>query len=139
MFGFIKHSYPYYHLQYALYDFDKSSYNYFDGSTSWNTMLVHNIDLYDDANHQEHLITTYLEKYVGKITSIKDVYHNKYEKTIAITFEWWYKNDFTIALSGVMDQQVSLGKNKKIYKQTELFYFDGDDDNVRYSNMIEAI
>ena len=136
MFGFIKQYTPE-HLQYADEKFDTSCFSYFDSCTSWNTILVHNIDYLDDSNHQEHVIITHLEKYIGQITSIKDVYHNKYEKTIAITFEWWYRNDFTIALSDRMDQQISVENNKKIYKQTELFYI--DEEGTRFSSMVEAV
>ena len=136
MLGFIKQYNPD-HIQYAVDDFDQSCFSYFDRSSTWNTILVHNIDLHNDSNHQEHLIITYLEKYIGHITSIKDVYHNKYENTIAITFAWWYKNSFTIALSDKMDQQISVEQYKKIYKQTELFYF--DEEGTKYSNLIEAV
>tara|TARA_B110000091_G_scaffold201546_1_gene233255 strand:+ start:1195 stop:1605 length:411 start_codon:yes stop_codon:yes gene_type:complete len=136
MFGFIKQYTPD-HLQYADDEFDQSCFSYFDSSTSWNTILVHNIDIHDDSNHQEHVIITHLEKYIGKIASINDVYHNKYEKTIAITFAWWYRNDFTITLSDAMDTQIKVDGDKKIYKQTELFYF--DEDGTRYSSLIEAV
>jgi hypothetical protein len=115
MFGFTTQYNPE-HLQYAADEFDKSCISYFDNSTSWNTILVHNI---------------------GQITSIKDVYHNKYEKTIAITFAWWYRNNFNIALSDKMDQRVSVENNKKVYKQIELFYF--DEDGTRFSSLVEAV
>ena len=136
MFGFTTQYNPE-HLQYAADEFDKSCISYFDNSTSWNTILVHNIDLFDDSNHQEHVIITRLEKYIGQITSIKDVYHNKYEKTIAITFAWWYRNNFNIALSDKMDQTVSVKNNKKVYRQIELFYF--DEDGTRLSSLVEAV
>jgi len=136
MFGFVKQYTPN-RQQYAMDGFDKTQFSYFDSCTSWNTVLVHNIDLHDDSNHQEHVITTYIEKYIGKITSIKDVYSNKYEKTIAITFEWWYRNGFTIALSDTMDKQIKLPNSKKIYTQMELFY--EDENESRFSNLIEAV
>ena len=48
MFGFIKQYTPE-HLQYADEKFDTSCFSYFDSSTSWNTILVHNIDYLDDS------------------------------------------------------------------------------------------
>jgi hypothetical protein len=123
MFGFIQTNTPFTKRIFTDYDENQQNIRYFDGSNTWNTILVHNIDLHD-SNHHENIMLTMLDKYVGKISGIRDIYQNSYTKTIAITFEWWYENEFTKSLSESMDKKVKLNPNKKLYNQVEMFYTD---------------
>jgi hypothetical protein len=136
MFGFIQNNTPNTKYYFSNYDTDRKNIQYFDGSETWNTILIRNINTHDN-NHQEHVVLTMLEKYIGKIRMIKDVYQNRYEKTIAVTFDWWYKNRFTMILSDNMDESTYVSGNKKIYNEIELIYTCGTE-NVYYS-LIEAV
>lgn len=143
MFKFLQYQnssleYLYLDYQYANNKLDKKNITYFDGIDTWNTILVHNI-CRDHDNHHEHLLITLLEQHIGKIKKIEDVYYNSLEKTIAITFEWWYKNDFTMSLSNVMDKKIKLTNGKTIYNQIEIFYNDCDGLGKTYYNLISAV
>ena len=143
MFRFLQHQssspeYVYSDYYYASNKLNKKNITYFDGTDTWNTILVHNIS-YDDDNHHEHLLITLLEQHVGKIKKIEDVYYHSLEMTIAITFEWWYKNDFTISLSDAMDKKIKLTNGKTIYNQVEIFYTERNGLDKQYSNLISAI
>lgn len=144
MFRFLQYQssspeYIYSDYYYANKKFNKKNITYFDGTDTWNTILVHNISR-DVDNHQEYLLITLLEQYIGKIKKIEDVYHNSLEKTIAITFEWWYKNEFTISLSDTMDKKIKLTNGKTVYNQVEIFYNDYDDNlDKSYYNLISAV
>lgn len=135
MFSFIKSNTPQ-KLIIASDNNDHQQIVRFENDT-WNTILIRNIDLFDN-NHQEHLLITLLENHVGKIKNIKDVYRNRYEKTISVEFEGWYKNEFTVELSDCMDKTFKID-NKKIYNQIELVYTENTNPNIQYFNMIEAV
>jgi len=143
MFRFLQYQsssseYLYSDYHYANNKLNKKNITYFDGTNTWNTILVHNVSR-DDSNHQEHVLVTLLEQHVGKIKNIEDVYYNSLERTIAITFEWWYKNDFTVSLSDAMDKKIKLTDGKTIYNQVEIFYKDYDGLGNDYYNLMSAV
>ena len=66
MFGFIKSYYPTLHKKFS--ELENSRKVYFDNKNTWNTILIHNVNL---APHYEHLLIVEIEQHVGKIKNIQ--------------------------------------------------------------------
>lgn len=131
MFGFIKSYYPTLHKQFS--ELENSRKVYFDNKNTWNTILVHNVNL---NPHYEHLLIVEIEQHVGKIKNIQDIYCNSKKKTLSITFDWWYNNDFTRSLSDKMEEKIFL-ENCEIFNQVEIFYM--DEQNKIVNNIVELV
>lgn len=131
MFGFIKSYYPTLHKQFS--ELENSRKVYFDNKNTWNTILIHNVNL---NPHYEHLLIVEIEQHVGKIKNIQDIYCNSKKKTLSITFDWWYNNDFTRSLSDKMEEKIFL-ENCEIFNQVEIFYM--DEQNNIVNNIVELV
>lgn len=131
MFGYINSYYPTLHKQFS--NSENSSKVYFDNKDTWNTILIHNINL---DPHYEHLLIVEIEQHIGKIKKIQDVYCNSKKKTLSITFDWWYNNHFTRSLSDTMEKKIFL-ENNEIFNQVEIFYMDKHDNIV--NNIVQVV
>jgi hypothetical protein len=131
MFGFIKSYYPTLHKQFS--ELENSRKVYFDNKNTWNTILIHNVNL---NPHYEHLLIVEIEQHIGKIKNIQDIYCNSKKKTLSITFDWWYNNDFTRSLSDKMEEKIFL-ENCEIFNQVEIFYM--DEQNNIVNNIVELV
>ena len=131
MFGFIKSYYPTLHKKFS--ELENSRKVYFDNKNTWDTILIHNVDL---DPHYEHLLIVEIEQHIGKIKNIQDVYCNSKKKTLSITFDWWYNNDFTRSLSDKMEEKIFL-ENSENFNQVEIFYM--DEQNNIVNNIVELV
>ena len=65
---------------------------------------------------------TIIYRNVGKIKNIQDVHCNSKKKTLSITFDWWYNNDFTRSLSDKMEEKIFLENSKRKKKAIGLIH-----------------
>ena len=131
MFGFIKSYHPALHKQFS--ELENSQKVYFDNKNTWDTILIHNINLHP---HYENLLLVEIEEHIGKIKNIEEVYRNMKKKTLSISFDWWYNNNFTRSLSDKMEEKIFL-ENSDINNQVEIFYMDKHNNNV--NNIVELV
>ena len=131
MFGFIKSYYPTLHKQFS--ELENSRKVYFDNKNTWDTILIHNINLHP---HYENLLLVEIEEHIGKIKNIEEVYRNIQKKTLSISFDWWYNNEFTRSLSDKMEEKICL-ENNDISNQVEIFYMDKHNNIV--NNIVELV
>lgn len=131
MFGFIKSYHPTLHKQFS--ELENSQKVYFDNKNTWDTILIHNINLHP---HYEHLLLVEIEEHIGKIKNIEEVYRNMKKKTLSISFDWWYNNNFTRSLSDKIEEKIFL-ENNDINNQVEIFYMDKHNNIV--NNIVELV
>ena len=131
MFGFIKSYHPALHKQFS--ELENSQKVYFDNKNTWDTILIHNINLHP---HYENLLLVEIEEHIGKIKNIEEVYRNMKKKTLSISFDWWYNNNFTRSLSDKMEEKIFL-ENSDINNQVEIFYMDKHNNIV--NNIVELV